>query len=114
LSDGQRCLIFLYAILHFVLARGNTVVIDEPENFISLAEIQPWLMAVMDSVEENRGQMIMISHHPELINQLAPSHGVTFVREGTGPVRAQEFRGDSQSPLTPSELIARGWDSAKS
>ncbi len=40
LSDGQRCLICLYVILHVVVAKGNTVIIDEPENFISLAEIQ--------------------------------------------------------------------------
>ena len=48
LSEGQRCLVCLYVILHFVLAKGGTVVIDEPENFISLREIQPWLTAVSD------------------------------------------------------------------
>jgi hypothetical protein len=37
LSDGQRCLICLYAILHFKIARGGTVILDEPENFISVA-----------------------------------------------------------------------------
>jgi AAA domain, putative AbiEii toxin, Type IV TA system len=51
LSDGQRCLICLYAILHFVLAKGSTVILDEPENFLSLHEIQPWLIAVADIIE---------------------------------------------------------------
>ena len=110
LSDGQRCLICLYMILHFVAAKGNTIVIDEPENFISLAEIQPWLMKLIDLVEDRKGQAILISHHPELINQLAPGHGVQFVRDGIGSVRVEPFRGDPDSSLPPAELVARGWE----
>lgn len=110
LSDGQRCLICLYMILHFVLARGNSVIIDEPDNFISLREIQPWLTAVADTVESCQGQILLISHHPEAINQWAPRHGVQFVREGAGPVRVVEFRGDRDAALSASELIARGWE----
>jgi energy-coupling factor transporter ATP-binding protein EcfA2 len=110
LSDGQRCLICLYTILHFVLAKGSTVVLDEPDNFISLREIQPWLMAVTDSVEENQGQVLLISHHPEAINQWAPRNGVQFVREGAGAVRVVEFRADPEGSLPPSELVARGWE----
>jgi len=110
LSDGQRCLICLYTIPHFVLAKGGTVVLDEPDNFVSLREIQPWLMAVTDAVEEGRGQILLISHHPEFINQWASGSGVQFVRDGIGPVRVEEFRGDPESCLTPSELAARGWE----
>lgn len=112
LSDGQRCLICLYAILHFVLARGSTVIVDEPDNFVSLREIQPWLMTVADLAERGQGQILLISHHPELINQWAPDCGVQFVREGVGPVRVDPFHGDPQSSLSPAELIARGWESA--
>ena len=110
LSEGQRCLISLYAILHFVLARGCTVILDEPDNFVSLREIQPWLMAVTDAIEENKGQILLISHHPELINQWAPDCGVQFVRDGIGPVRVETFHGESDSALSPAELIARGWE----
>jgi predicted ATPase len=112
LSDGQRCLICLYAILHFVLAKGSTVILDEPDNFVSLREIQPWLMTVADLVEQGHGQILLISHHPELINQWAPDCGVRFAREGVGPVRIDDFRGDPDSLLSPAELVARGWDSA--
>jgi ATPase subunit of ABC transporter with duplicated ATPase domains len=110
LSDGQRCLICLYMILHFVAAKGNTVIIDEPENFISLAEIQPWLMKLIDLVEDRKGQAILISHHPEVINQLAPSYGVQFVRSDAGTVRVEPFHGDPDSSLPPAELVARGWE----
>ena len=110
LSDGQRCLICLYTILHFVLAKGSTVILDEPDNFVSLREIQPWLMCASEMIEEGQGQLIVISHHPEFVNQWAPSYGVEFVREGIGPVRVEKFKGDPQSPLTPAELVARGWE----
>jgi energy-coupling factor transporter ATP-binding protein EcfA2 len=110
LSDGQRCLICLYVILHFVLAKGRTVILDEPENFVSLPEIQPWLMAVADLVDEGKGQVLLISHHPELINQWAPGYGVQLVRDGIGAVGVEEFHGDPNSPLSPAELVARGWE----
>ncbi|HTS30106.1 MAG TPA: AAA family ATPase [Bryobacteraceae bacterium] len=109
LSDGQRCLTCLYAILHFLLEKGSTVVLDEPDNFISIREIQPWLMAVADVVEAGKGQIILISHHPEVLNQWAPGSGVQFLRDEGGPVRVEEFRGDAEIALPPSELIARGW-----
>lgn len=110
LSDGQRCLIGLYTVLHFLLAKGATVVFDEPDNFVSLRELQPWLMAVSDVIEQGSGQILVISHHPEFINQWAPRSGVQFVRVGLGPVHVEEFKGDPDSLLSPSELIARGWD----
>lgn len=110
LSEGQRCLVGLYAILHFFTGHGETLIIDEPDNFISLREIQPWLNALSDAVDDGKGQAILISHHPELINQWAPEYGVEFFRAGNGPVRVRKFEGDAESPLSPAELIARGWD----
>jgi predicted ATPase len=110
LSDGQRCLICLYAILHFIVGRGGTVVIDEPENFISLSEIQPWLMAAADLADDQKGQILLISHHPELINQWAPAYGIQFVRDGLGPTGFEPFRGNPEYNLPPAELVARGWD----
>jgi len=110
LSDGQRCLICLYTILHFLVEKGSTVIVDEPENFIALREIQPWLMAVTDATEKGDGQILLISHHPEVFDQWAPNCGVQFVRDGLGPVRVEQFRADPESTLSPSELIARGWE----
>ena len=110
LSDGQRCLICLYAILHFRVAFGGTVIIDEPDNFIALREIQPWLMGIEEMADDHKGQVILISHHPEILNQWAPAYGVQFVRDGAGPVRVEKFKGDPESPLSAAELVARGWD----
>lgn len=111
LSDGQRYLIALYSILHFVLAKqGNTVFIDEPDNFISLREIQPWLLAAEEAVEDQKGQLILISHHPEILNQWAQEYGLLFFREENGHVRIDKFKTDPDGLLQPSELIARGWE----
>ena len=110
LSDGQRSLVVLYALLHFGLRLGRTVCIDEPENFVALEEIQPWLMEVADQVSDSKCQAILISHHPELLNQLAMDHGILFTREGSDPVRTQPFADTPESALTPAERIARGWE----
>jgi predicted ATPase len=112
LSEGQRCLIALYLILHEFVRRGRTVIIDEPENFISLRELQPWLMAVDDAILDGAGQVLLISHHPEFINQWAPDFGVQFARREDGSPSVQTFRGDPASELTTAELVARGWNVA--
>ncbi|MGA7831335.1 MAG: AAA family ATPase [Terracidiphilus sp.] len=110
LSDGQRCLIALYMILHFLIAKGHTVFLDEPDNFISLREIQPWLLAAEESVEDSKGQLILISHHPEILNQWAQEYGLSFFREENGHARTEKFKTDPDGILQPSELIARGWE----
>jgi len=112
LSDGQRYLLALYMILHFLIAKGRTVFIDEPDNFIALREIQPWLKAAEEAVEDSNGQLILISHHPEILNQWASSYGLRFFRENNGHVRTERFKVDPKGDLQPSELIARGWESA--
>jgi predicted ATPase len=110
LSDGQYCLLALYMILHFLIARGHTVFIDEPDNFIALREIQPWLLAAEGVVEDHNGQLVLVSHHPEILNQWASSHGLRFFREENGHVRTEVFKPDPDGNLQPSELIARGWE----
>lgn len=109
LSEGQRYLIALYMILNFLIVRGDTVFIDEPDNFIALREIQPWLLAAEEAVDDHNGQLILVSHHPETLNQWAKTYGLRFYREQNGQVRADKFSPDEKS-LQPSEVISRGWE----
>jgi len=111
LSEGQRCLLALYMILSFLITKGCTVFIDEPDNFVALREIQPWLLAAEEAVEDSGGQLILISHHPEVLNQWATLHGLRLFREDNGHVRIEKFNSDLNGILQPSELIARGWES---
>lgn len=109
LSDGQRSLILLYSMMHFLLDQGHTVFLDEPDNYISLDEVQPWLLSVTDRVDGGSGQLILVSHHPEIFNQWAVSHGLVAERDGCGPVRIRKYSQPADSELTPAELVARGW-----
>jgi predicted ATPase len=111
LAEGQRCLIALYVLLHCAVDKDRTLLIDEPDNFIALAEIQPWLMKLLDRVDETGGQVILISHHPELLDQLACQGGVLLDRPG-GETRVRPFEPPEDSGLKPSEIIARGWELA--
>jgi len=107
LSDGQRALICLYSLLDFLVDRGTCLAIDEPENFIAIPEIQPWLIELLDRIEEVGGQVILTSHHPEVVNYLAPELGIILERDGPGPVRVRPY--SDTGMLAPAEAIARGW-----
>lgn len=107
LSDGQRMLLALYALSHGMQNEGISLFIDEPENFVALREIQPWLSSLADAMGDSLEQAVLISHHPEVINYLGVAHGRWFFRESEGPVRLMAPRHDEEIGL--SEGIARGW-----
>ena len=109
LSDGQRALIALYMLIHCTLKEGTTLLIDEPENYVSMRELQPWLMTLEDKAEETGGQVILISHNPEIVNMLAPERAILFERNDGGPVTVRPF--EAAAYLTLAETIARGWES---
>lgn len=109
LSDGQRLVCALYVVRHLWLLPQHLAIFDEPDNYVALREIQPWLDEVLDLARAADGpQVWFVSHHPELINQLAPSHGVRFFRRDGGPTRIEPFVG--AAGLTAAETVARGWD----
>ena len=112
LSEGQRVLIGLYAVLHFALKPGTTLCIDEPDNFIALREVQPWLTKVLERADdgESGAQVLIVSHHPELMNRMAFKEGLLFDRPGGRHTRCRKFSDPSLTGLTAAEIIARGWD----
>jgi ATPase subunit of ABC transporter with duplicated ATPase domains len=112
LSDGQRVLIGLYAVLHFALKPGSTLCLDEPDNFIALREVQPWLTKVFDRIDddESSAQVLIVSHNPELVNRMAFKKGLLFDRPGGRLTRVRRFGDPSETGLSAAELIARGWE----
>ena len=112
LSDGQRQLVMLYALLLLGFDSGRTLMIDEPDNFLALSEIQPWLNRLEEQREDKGGQVILVSHHPEVLNQVAIDHGTWLWREGCDPVRARRFSEIADrfaDSLTSAEIVARRW-----
>jgi energy-coupling factor transporter ATP-binding protein EcfA2 len=111
LSDGEKALVGLYMV---VAALRNdsilSVFIDEPDNFVGLPELQPWVTTLMGEIGGDL-QATLISHHPEILGS-GREYGKYFWRENhTSPTQV----GPLVIPegLTASEAIARGWASGK-
>lgn len=111
LSHGQRCLIALYTLLHCAVEPDTTLGLDEPDNFVALPEIEPWLELIRRRTEDSGAQVFLISHHPEVINRLAGEEGQLFYRKELGPTRVRSFPSNDANTLSPAEIIARGWES---
>ena len=128
ISDGQRALIALYALIDMTEGQGYTLFLDEPDNYVALAEIQPWLMTLADACGETVSQAVICSHHPELIDYLGGDGALLLRRETSGVVTARKpdveelagiegkksrkgkkSKGRLEGGLKLSELIARGW-----
>ncbi len=107
LSDGQRALVILYTLLIAHNGGPQVLLIDEPENYVGLTEIQPWLIQLDDALGDD-GQLFLISHHPEAIDFLAAEHPLLFERPDGGPVRVRKTIFERESGLKASEQIARG------
>jgi len=110
LSDGERCLICLYILLQAASKKGYLLCLDEPENFLALPEIQPWLIKLYDLCQEMDFQTLLISHHPEFINYLLASPvGYWFDRDQNLLTRVKAIKSEAGEGFPISELIARGW-----
>jgi energy-coupling factor transporter ATP-binding protein EcfA2 len=110
LSEGQRILLLLYALLYCAVDENHVLLLDEPDNFVALAEIQPWLMQLMDKIEDRRGQVLIISHNSEVMNYLATIDTLHFFRHDNGPTRIKPFLAPEGNTLSAAELVARGWE----
>ena len=112
LSEGQRVLIGLYAVLHFAVRTGTTVCFDEPDNFVALREIAPWLDKLIDLTDDDEDgpQIFIASHHPELLNKMAFKRGLLLDRPEGRHTRIKRFEDPADTGLSAAELVARGWD----
>ena len=104
LSDGQRALIVLYLLL-FADDAERTLFLDEPDNYVTLPELQPWLAELEDGCGDTLPQTILISHHPEAIDFL--SHRAVWLgRDPESHTRILDVTNDTR--LKNSELYAQG------
>lgn len=106
LSDGQRTLIALYALLPGITSHGNVIWIDEPVNHIALGEIQPWLFEALERLDAG-GQIVLVSHHPDLIDFMAAREAIVFHRPHGGPTRVMPLTVDRDEALRASDVIRK-------
>ena len=108
LSDGERALIGLYMVWA-ALETGavRTVMLDEPDNFVGLPELQPWVLSMRELLDE-RHQLVLISHHPEILSNSGEANGRYLWRDNhTSPTRIGPLK--VPEGMTAGEAIARGW-----
>ena len=108
LSDGEKALVGLYMV-RAALATGaaQTVLIDEPDNFVGLPELQPWVLSLRELLDETH-QAILISHHPEILSSAGEGLGYYLWRDNhTSPTRIGPLK--VPEGLSPGEAVARGW-----
>ncbi len=108
LSDGERALIALYMI-RTALETGSarTVLIDEPDNFVGLPELQPWLLSMRELLDHQH-QCLIISHHPELLANSGDTHGRYIWRDShMSPTRIGPLK--VPAGVSAAEAVARGW-----
>ena len=108
LSDGEKALIGLYMV-HAALETNatNIVLIDEPDNYVGLPELQPWILALRELLDEEH-QAILISHHPEILGSAGEKYGSYLWRDNhTSPTRMGPLK--VPEGLSAGEAVARGW-----
>lgn len=107
LSDGQKVLFVLYVLLHDVARSTHLLCLDEPDNFVSLREIQPFLVE-LDKISDETGlQVLLVSHSPEVIDYVGASDAILLERLDGGFTRVRTI--EAKGTLRLSELMARGW-----
>lgn len=111
LSDGQRVLIILYVALHAMKTRGSLLWFDEPDNFVAIREIQPFMVELTKMCADHDQQALIISHSPEVIDSFTASEAILLERPDGGVTRVGELR--TGTGLKLSELLARGWHAAR-
>ncbi len=113
-SDGQRTLVVLYALICLAVEQRHTLFLDTPMNFVALREVQPWLQELSDLCGESLSQAVICSDHPEIVDYLGGDKGRPLRRESSGATRADRIAkvlngGTSDKGLKLSALFARGW-----
>ncbi|MDX2283654.1 MAG: ATP-binding protein [Bacteroidia bacterium] len=111
LSDGQRQLICLYLLLAFARTQEYVLCLDEPDNYLALPEIQPWLMQLFDDASDGLYQALLITHHPVPINYLTGARAAVWLyRQQHGPVRVSRIAEDAGADgVSVATLVERGW-----
>jgi len=112
LSDGERSLIALYMV-RAALETGaaRTVMVDEPDNFVGLPELQPWVLSMRELLDDKH-QLVAISHHPEILSSSGEANGRYLWRDNhTSPTRIEPLR--VPEGMSAGEAIARVWARGK-
>jgi predicted ATPase len=106
ISDGQRSLLLLHGLLVGAFDHARLAFLDEPEMGLAPHEMQPWLAQAMATLDEHDGQLFVISHHPAVVDYLAPERTLRFSRPNGGPTRIDEVTLETTGGIRVSRWLA--------
>lgn len=108
LSDGERALVGLYMVRAALdTGAASTVLLDEPDNFVGMPELQPWLLSMRELLDDEH-QLVLVSHHPEILSNSGDDGGLYLWRDNhTSPTRIGPLV--VPTGMSAAEAIARGW-----
>jgi predicted ATPase len=102
-SEGERCLSVLLAIA-VRRDRVSVLALDEPDNFLSIREVQPVLKELIEPMGGKEPQLFIVTHHPEVIDYLAADSTWMFERTNE-QVRVRRLTFDRESGERASETV---------
>ncbi len=97
----------MHGLLIGAFDRPALAFLDEPEIGLAPHEMQPWLAQAMAALED--GQLLVISHHPAVVDYLAPERTLRFSRPRGGPTRIDEVTLETTGGVRVSEWLSRSW-----
>ena len=97
----------VHVILLGIGRRASVLCLDEPDNFVSIREIQPFLIELSDVGYETGVQVLLISHSAEVIDYIGPEGALLLERPEGSQTRVGAVA--LTGTLRLSELMARGW-----
>ena len=103
LSDGQRVLIVLHAVL-LLVGDATLLLLDEPDAHVTSTEILPLVRRIRNGAESGDYQAIVVSHHPQMLDLLASDH-VVEIDASAGPDSARPLQFDTEDPIPASRYI---------
>lgn len=104
-SEGERCLLALHAIAGMT-ANTRVIALDEPDNFLSLNEIQPiFRRFTIDRDDSAESQLFVVTHHPGAIDYLATYATWMFTKNEEGLTRVNRMVFDHSKDFPASEEI---------
>lgn len=104
LSDGQRALTALYALIR--ASDAPMIMIDEPDNFLAVREIRPWLAAAEEWAFAGH-QLIVATHNDHAVDHLA-SNQTLLLRRTNGPTRIEPLEVDLNAGQKASQAALEG------
>lgn len=111
LSDGEKCLFVSAVVIACNMFRGSTVCFwDEPDNYLAVSEVKPFVTELKQSFCATQGQLIVTSHNIEAVTAFTAEQSVVLYRNShLEPVRTRALKdlvGDGKDFDLPYKLIS--------